>query len=109
VLLEPRQKRWAVLRTVVRELDLSAEVVRSRYEDLAPDHPFDRITIRAVGDYPRLLEWARGRLATSGEVLLWTTADRLAAIEALAGWRVLSSQLPGLDSGRLARLQPCFT
>ena len=109
VLLEPRQKRWAFLRTVVRELDLSAEVVRSRYQDLPPDHPFDRITIRAVGDYPRLLEWARGRLATSGEVLLWTTAGRLAAIEALAGWRVLSSQLPGLDCGRLTRLQPCFT
>jgi 16S rRNA (guanine527-N7)-methyltransferase len=109
VLLEPRQKRWAFLRTVVRELELSAEVVRSRYQDLPAAQPFDRVTVRAVGGHPALLEWARGRLAESGEILLWTTEDALAAIAALPGWRVLSSQLPGLESGRLARLQPCFT
>lgn len=109
VLLEPRQKRWAFLRTVVRELDLTADVVRSRYQDLAPSGPFDRITVRAVGGHPALFEWARGRLAESGEILLWTTIDGLAMVEDLEGWRVLSSQLPGLESGRLARLQPCFT
>ena len=109
VLLEPRQKRWAFLRTVVRELDLSAQVVRSRYQDLPRHRPFDRVTVRAVGGHPELLEWARGRLAETGEILLWTTVDGLATIEAMAGWRVLSSQLPGLDCGRLARLRPCFT
>jgi 16S rRNA (guanine527-N7)-methyltransferase len=109
VLLEPRQKRWAFLRTVVRELDLSADVVRSRYQDLAPSPLFDRVTVRAVGGHPALFEWARSRLAASGEILLWTTVEGLATIEGAAGWRVLSSQLPGLDCGRLARLQPCFT
>ncbi len=109
VLLEPRQKRWAFLRTVVRELGIEAEVVRSRYQDLGECPAFDLITIRAVGDHGTLLEWTRRRLSGAGEVVIWTTVDGEAALKAIAGWRVLSSQLPGLDCGRLARLQPCFT
>lgn len=108
-LLEPRQKRWAFLRTVVRELGLEAEVVRARFQDLGAGPPFDLIAARAVGNHKALLEWARGRLTEDGEVVIWTTVDGQAALEAVAGWRVLSSQQPGLDSGRLARLQPCFT
>ena len=46
---------------VVRELDLPAEVVRSRYQELPPGEPFHRVTIRAVGGHRPLLEWARGR------------------------------------------------
>lgn len=109
VLLEPRQKRWAFLRTAVRELQLAADVACSRYQDLGDCLPFDVITIRAVGDHKALLGWARGRLADDGEVVIWTTVDGVAALEAVAGWRVLSSRLSGLDCGRLARLQPCFT
>jgi len=109
VLLEPRQKRWAFLRTVVRELGLEVDVVRSRYQDLGDCPPFDLITVRAVGGHAALLGWARGRLSEAGEVVIWTTIDGEAALSAVAGWRVLSSQLPGLDCGRLARLQPCFT
>jgi hypothetical protein len=41
--------------------------------------------------------------------VIWTTVDGVAALEAVAGWHVLSSRLSGLDCGRLARLQPCFT
>jgi 16S rRNA (guanine527-N7)-methyltransferase len=109
VLLEPRQKRWAFLRTVVRELGLAAEVDRSRYQDLGECAPFDVVTARAVGGYEGLLEWTKARLAPGGEVLLWTTDDGVTAMKAVVGWRVLSSRLPGLDCGRLARLQPCFT
>jgi 16S rRNA (guanine527-N7)-methyltransferase len=109
VLLEPRQKRWAFLRAVVRELGLPAEVVRSRYQDFGPGRPFDLITVRALGDYEAVLGWARSHVRPSAEVVVWTTEDGVAAMEPLEGWRVLSSQLPGLDCGRLARLQPCFT
>ncbi len=109
VLLEPRQKRWAFLRTVVRELELSAEVVRLRYEDYEISQPFDAVTARAVGGHDAMLGWARTRLTTAGEVFLWTTVGGLAELQAVAGWRVLSSGLPGLECGRLARLQPCFT
>ena len=109
VLLEPRQKRWAFLKMVVRELGLSADVKRMRFQDLRKSEPFDAITMRAVGNLETLVAWSRTRLTESGQVLLWTTGDRVDALGALAGWRVLSSRLPGLDCGRLARLQPCFT
>lgn len=109
LLLEPRQKRWAFLRTVVREIGLDAEVVRARYQDLGECRPFDLITVRAVGRHETLLGWAGARLADAGEVLVWTTAEGVAELNGVGGWRVLSSQLPGLDCGRLARLQPCFT
>lgn len=109
VLLEPRQKRWAFLRTVIRELGLAATVERARYQDFGGDHVFDRITARALGGYPELITWARPRLAPGGEVLVWTTVDGVAELEMAAGWRVLSSPLPDCDRGRLARLQPSFT
>jgi len=109
VLLEPRQKRWAFLRLVVRELGLSAQVDRARYQDFAGEPSWDVITARAVGDTPGLLAWARPRVSTSGQVLLWTTENGEAALHELRGWRVLSSSLPGLDRGRLVRLRPCST
>jgi 16S rRNA (guanine527-N7)-methyltransferase len=109
VLLEPRQKRWAFLRTVIRELGLVAEVEQARYQEFGDSPAFQCITARAVGDHRALLGWARGRLAESGEILLWTTVEGLRDIGGVGGWRVLSSQLPGLENGRLARLQPCFT
>ena len=108
-LLEPRQKRWAFLRLVIRELGLDAEAIRERYENLSPERRWDRITARAVGNDAALLRWAAGRLRGDGEVLLWTTEDGEARLSAEPGWRVLSSPIPGLERGRLCRLQPCFT
>lgn len=110
LLLEPRQKRWAFLRLVIRELGLDATAERWRYQDLAMDAGrFHRVTARALGGYPELLKWASGRLTDGGGVLLWSTASDLAGLEEIPGWRVLSSPLPGLTHGRLVRLQPCFT
>ena len=109
VLLEPRQKRWAFLRLVIRELGLAATAERSRYQDLVVGERWDLVTARAVGEREELLRWVRDRLAPRGEVFLWVTE---AAEESLAGrkeWAVLSSKLPGLDRGRLLRLRPCFT
>jgi 16S rRNA (guanine527-N7)-methyltransferase len=109
VLLEPRQKRWAFLKLVIRELSLAAEAVRSRYEDFHHHGPWDLVTTRAVGGHEMVLAWARGRLSGDGSVYLWTTAEAEATLQRLSGWSVLSSPLPGLERGRLARLQPCFT
>lgn len=109
VLVEPRQKRWAFLRHVIRELELDAEAECVRYRDLAADVAWDRITARALGGHEDLLAWARSHLADDGEVVLWLTLEAERALAGVAGWRVLSSPLPGLDRGRLCRLRPCFT
>lgn len=109
VLLEPRQKRWAFLRLVVRELGLAAEVERARYQDVSGDARWDTITARAVGDFAGVLDWARPRVTANGQVVFWTTMEIEAGLRKARGWRVLSSSLPGLDRGRLVRLQPCFT
>jgi 16S rRNA (guanine527-N7)-methyltransferase len=110
VLLEPRQKRWAFLRLVVRELGLQAKALRQRYQDYrGADGPFDVVTARALGGYGELLGWARVRLTDGGYVLLWATVDVESALADLPGWRVLSSPLPGMERGRLVQMVPCFT
>jgi len=108
-LLEPRQKRWAFLRLVVRELGLSADVDRARYHEITGDATWDAITVRAVGDFAGVLDWARPRVSVGGQVVLWTTKETEIGLRETRGWRVLSSSLPGLDRGRLVRLQPCST
>lgn len=110
VLVEPRQKRWAFLRLVIRELRLDAEAVRVRFQDLPPTpEGISVICARALGRHGELLRWARSRLAGGGKVLLWTTVEGCAELSREARWHVVSSPLPDLSSGRLAELQPCFT
>ncbi len=109
VLLEPRQKRWAFLRLVVRELSLSARVDRLRLEDFCGSPPWEAITVRAVGNLTEILKWAHSRLSDDGQVVVWTTEDGEARLRERRRWRVLSSSLPGLDRGRLVRLEPCST
>jgi 16S rRNA G527 N7-methylase RsmG len=94
---------------VVRELGLSVDVERVRFQDWRPLGSFDAITMRAVGGLEDVLSWSRPHLGESAQVLLWTTIDRVDGLRHLAGWRVVSSQLPGLECGRLVRLQRCFT
>lgn len=109
VLLEPRQKRWAFLRLVVRELGLNATVERSRYQDLDRNRGWDLITARAVGSYAELLAWASIHVDPDGAVLLWTSEEIEVGLRQLESWRVLSSALPAFDRGRLCRLQKSFT
>jgi 16S rRNA (guanine527-N7)-methyltransferase len=108
LLVEPRTKRWAFLRHAIRELGLAAEAVMARYEEL-DEESYDAVTVRALGDSPRLVGWARSRLAPGGSVLIWTTAAGVTELGALSGWRVLSCELPASRNGRLAQLHPCST
>ena len=96
VLLEPRQKRWAFLRLVIRELELNATAECSRYQDLRDRDPWDLITARAVGDHRNLLAWSKTKLSDTGAVHLWITEGAEEELRRLSGWRVLSSRLPGL-------------
>lgn len=109
VLLEPRQKRWVFLKLVIRELGLDAEAERARFQDLKNDRSWNAVTVRAVGNQRDVLDWAWSRLAADGAVYLWTTREAEDGLRGMVNWRVLSSPLPGLDRGRLIRLQPCFT
>jgi 16S rRNA (guanine527-N7)-methyltransferase len=112
VLLEPRHKRWAFLKRVIRELELDAEAIAARYQELGGDDLFDLVTMRAVGGQRELLDWARDRLAADGGVALWTTEAGEREVTTARGWRVLSSPLVGLERGRLVHLQaerPCST
>jgi 16S rRNA (guanine527-N7)-methyltransferase len=72
-LVEPRQKRGAFLRHIVRMLTLPrTEVLQARIEDVGRQ-TFDVATTRAVGRFP---EWLAGApfLRSTGIVLAWTTA-----------------------------------
>lgn len=109
VLLEPRQKRWAFLKLVIRELGLDAEAVDRRYEDLRTEGPFDLVTVRAVGGHGGMVDWAARRLAEDGGVALWTTVEGERDLAEKDGWRVLSWPAAGLDRGRLVYLQPAKT
>ena len=108
LLVEPRQKRWAFLSLIVRELGLDARVLRSRYETLNEGR-FDLVTARAVGGHEALLAWAPEHLAPAGEVALWATIDEARRLGGLSGWSVLSSPLLGLERGRLIFFKVCST
>ena len=109
-LLEPRQKRWAFLKQVVRELELEAEVRRERYQDHRCDAgSYDAVTARALGSYDALLQWSETTVRPGGKVVLWLTDAVAEEIEASDCWRVLSSRLPALERGRLVQYQACFT
>jgi 16S rRNA (guanine527-N7)-methyltransferase len=105
VLLEPRQKRWAFLKMVVRELGLEARALDCRYQELPPGEAFDLVTSRAVGNHNEILAWAEGRLNPTGGVVFWTTTEGERALAEEPGWRVLSWPLVGLDRGRLTYLR----
>ncbi len=109
VLVEPRQKRWAFLRTAVRELGLDATVERERFQELKPGPVATAISARALGGHDALLDWASGVLAPGGRVLLWVGAGEAERLGRRPDWRVVSSPLPTLEQGVLARLEPCFT
>jgi 16S rRNA (guanine527-N7)-methyltransferase len=92
-LVEANAKKAAFLSEVIRALNLKpAEVLHSRTEDVPNDTPaFDFITARAVGDYKRLLKWARRHLATSGRVVLFIGSDDASNIsrgETSWSWRL---------------------
>jgi 16S rRNA (guanine527-N7)-methyltransferase len=72
VLAEPRAKRAAFLRHVVRELHLAkAEVLERRVQDVG-GQTFDSATIRAVGGPSPWLQTA-GFLRPGGALIAWTT------------------------------------
>ncbi len=87
-MIEQNTKKAAFLNEAIRVVGLaSAAVQRSNYLDLPANIPrFDRITTRALGDYRQLLGWARGKLASDGQIVLWLGADDSAKLSGLTDW-----------------------
>jgi 16S rRNA (guanine527-N7)-methyltransferase len=109
VLLEPNLKKCAFLNEVKRELALSdVEVSRSRYEEYrSGGASFDFVCSRALGDYRRLLRWARTVLARDGQVVLWLGEEDSILIGRTRGWswdlpiRIPESSRRVIQVGRL--------
>ena len=107
VLLEPRERRWAFLREVVRELDLAAEVRRERFTPTVGSG-YAALTVRGV----ERSQWgglAAGALAADG-VVAWWTGEKVAANPPGDGkGHVLLCPMPAAGRGTLVVWSPCST
>ena len=108
VLLEPRERRWAFLREVVRELELPAEVVRERVaEHGGGDYPV--VTVRGV-EIGAWLPHAGRLLHPEGTLLWWTSAANAAELgRKVPEGHVLTFPLPDPARGNLAVWRRCST
>jgi 16S rRNA (guanine(527)-N(7))-methyltransferase RsmG len=108
VLLEPRERRWAFLREVVRELGLPAEVVREH----AAEHrggDYAVATVRGV-EIGGWLPHAGRLLHGEGTWLWWTSAANAAELGGkVPEGRVLTFALPDPTRGSLAVWRRCST
>lgn len=105
VLLEARERRWAFLREVVRELDVAAEVRRGRLGEL-DGVVFGAMTVRGVG--PEVWRCDAARLVSPGGVVVWWTSESRGR-EAGLGDRVLICPALGGGRGALVVWSPCST
>jgi 16S rRNA G527 N7-methylase RsmG len=107
VLLEPRERRWAFLREVVRDLGLSAEVRRERLTS-GVGTGFAAMTVRGV----ERSHWeglATRVLAASG-VVVWWTGEKIATEPPGSGeGRVLICPVPATERGALVVWSPRST
>src|SRR5712691_1823531 len=88
VLVEANAKKSAFLLEVVRSLNVDGvEVVCSRMEDLSVRAGFAGfVSARAVGNFHRILRWARKALSGEGQVLLWLGAADAKEVSSRHGW-----------------------
>ena len=110
VLLEPRERRAAFLRHLLRKTipGLKASVLADRVERLSP-LGFDAATVRAVGSLGELI--GRGDfLKEEGKLVIWTT-DSAAQGEALGtAFRFeRETPIPGSFQRKIALFRKCST
>lgn len=102
VLTEPRERKWAYLKTAARKAALPCRCLNARVDlPLAPEIPaaFDAVTVRALQVPEEVLEALAERLRPGGRFLLWTGDD---APRPPAGWGVHREvSLPGSDRRRI--------
>jgi len=104
VLLEPRRKKWAFLRQIIRELDLKAEARKESFEEHGGGG-YSAICSRALGGHVEIVRWAASRLTPEGKVYLWATEREDKELRGLSGWSVLGFAIDGLRRGRLIQMK----
>ncbi len=87
-LIESNLKKATFLAEVIRELGLKdAQVLVRRYEELGEEiAPLDYVCARALGEYPRFLEWAHSERLAARSVVLWMGANDLPEVQKILGW-----------------------
>jgi 16S rRNA G527 N7-methylase RsmG len=108
VLLEPRERRWAFLRELDRELLCRADVRRERLAEHG-GKGYDLITVRGLA----LDLWWRdacARLAPGGTMLWWTSREKGEQAGKAGGQgAVVRCRRLGGGGGMLVVLRPCST
>ncbi|WP_417245353.1 16S rRNA (guanine(527)-N(7))-methyltransferase RsmG [Celeribacter sp.] len=86
-MVESDQRKATYLRTVVRELDLNANVISNRIENIEPLQA-DIVTARALAPLPKLLDYAERHLVKTGRgIFLKGTSFRDELSKSLETWR----------------------
>jgi 16S rRNA (guanine527-N7)-methyltransferase len=87
-LIESNLKKATFLAEVIRELGLrDAQVLVRRYEELGEEiAPLDYVCSRALGEYPKFLEWAHSDHLGAKQVVLWIGGNDLPEIRKNLSW-----------------------
>jgi len=105
VLLEPRTRKWAFLRQMIRELGLEAEARCEGWEEHRGGN-YMAILSRALGGHAEMAEWGRERIGSEGSLFFWVTEREEFLLRGLSGWIVLGYPIDGLRTGRLVQMRP---
>ncbi len=102
VLTEPRERKWAFLKTAARKAALPCRCLNARVDfPLPPELPeaLDAVTVRALHVPPEVVEALARRLTPGGGFLLWVGEE---APEPPPGWEARRTlTLPGSDRRRI--------
>jgi 16S rRNA (guanine527-N7)-methyltransferase len=87
-LIESNIKKATFLAEVIRELGLrETQVLVGRYEELGEEiAPLDFVCSRALGEYPKFLDWAHSDALAAKQVVLWIGANDLPEIRKNLNW-----------------------
>ena len=87
-LIESNLKKATFLAEVIRELGLrDTQMLVRRYEELGEElAPLDFVCARALGEFPKFLEWAHSDRLAAKEVVLWIGANDMPEIQKVQTW-----------------------
>ena len=87
-LIESNKRKCAFLSEIVRSLELEdVEVLPVRFDEIRPAGDFvEIITARALGEFPKIIRWAKSTLAHRGHLILWLGGEDATKVSSTPGW-----------------------